>query len=66
MRANPQTYAQMFSCEDMYIPPRVISAAIKIADKDDRNRIVDRLNAFMREDPTLKYYRNSETDEDIL
>lgn len=65
MKAGPQS-AKLFSCEDMYIPPRVISASLKVSDDGDATKIRERLQAFMREDPTFVYYKNGETDEDIV
>ncbi|KAF8288869.1 putative Elongation factor G1, mitochondrial [Trypanosoma cruzi] len=65
MRAGPKS-GLLISCEDMYIPPRVISSSIKVKDDRDLNRLRDRMAAFMREDPTFFFYRNSETNEDIL
>ncbi|EKF27768.1 elongation factor G2-like protein, putative [Trypanosoma cruzi marinkellei] len=65
MRAGPKS-GLLISCEDMYIPPRVISSSIKVKDDRDLNRLRDRMAAFMREDPTFSFYRNSETNEDIL
>lgn len=66
MRAGPQSAGQLYSCEDMYIPPRVISASVKIKNSADGNRIRERMSAFMREDPTFTFYHNTETDEDIM
>lgn len=65
MKAGPQS-SQLFSCEDMYIPPRVISASVKTKDERDTAKINTRMTAFMREDPTFIYYKNSETNEDIV
>lgn len=66
MRAGPKTASQLLSCEDMYVPPRVISASLKLKDDRDSTRLRDRMNAFMREDPTFIMYRNSETNEEIV
>ncbi|ESS70070.1 Mitochondrial elongation factor G [Trypanosoma cruzi Dm28c] len=52
MRAGPKS-GLLISCEDMYIPPRVISSSIKVKDDRDLNRLRDRMAAFMREDPTF-------------
>lgn len=65
MKAGPQA-AKLFSCEDMYIPPRVISACLKILDDRQTQKLCNRLNAFMREDPTFVYYKNPETNEHII
>ncbi|CCW67082.1 unnamed protein product [Phytomonas sp. Hart1] len=65
MRAGPQS-AQLLSCEDMYVPPRVISASVKFKDGRETSKVKDRMTAFMREDPTFVYFRNHETDEDIM
>lgn len=65
MRAGPQS-AQLVSCEDMYIPPRVISASVKCKDDAQAGKVRDKMRAFMREDPTFLFYRNSETNEDIV
>lgn len=65
MKSGPQS-AQLFSCEDMYIPPRVISACLKIVDDRQTQKVCDRLQAFMREDPTFVYYKNPETSEHII
>lgn len=65
MKAGPQS-AKLFSCEDMYIPPRVISACIKVTGDTEAGKVRERLQAFMREDPTFVYYKNQETDEDII
>ena len=56
----------LISCEDMYVPPRVISASIKPANDRDLSRMQERLNHFMREDPTFNFYRNNETGEFII
>lgn len=66
MKAGPQSGSQLFSCEDMYVPPRVISASLKTKDSKDEGKVRERMAAFMREDPTFIYYRNSETNEDIV
>lgn len=66
MRAGPQSAAQLYSCEDMYIPPRVLSASLKVKDSANAGKVRDRMSAFMREDPTFTFYRNSETEEDIV
>ncbi|KAH9582197.1 Transcription factor [Trypanosoma melophagium] len=65
MKAGPRN-GPLFSCEDMYVPPRVISASVKIKSDRDMNRLRDRMSAFMREDPTFAFYRNPETNEDIV
>jgi len=64
MRAGPQQGTPV-SCEDMYVPPRVISASVKVADRD-QSRLKDRMQAFMREDPTFAFFYNSETKEYII
>lgn len=65
MKPGPQS-SKLFSCEDMYVPPRVISACLKIMDDREAQKIRDRLQAYMREDPTFVYYKNAETGEDII
>lgn len=64
MRAGPQQGTPI-SCEDMYVPPRVISASIKVNDRD-QNRLKERMQAFMREDPTFSFTYNGETKEYII
>ncbi|CAD2214139.1 Elongation factor Tu GTP binding domain/Elongation Factor G, domain II/Elongation factor G, domain IV/Elongation factor G C-terminus, putative [Angomonas deanei] len=66
MKAGPQAGSTLFSCEDMYVPPRVISAAVKLKDERDAGKLRERMNAFMREDPTFSFYRNTETNEEIV
>ncbi|EPY26022.1 elongation factor G [Strigomonas culicis] len=66
MKAGPQAGSQLFSCEDMYVPPRVISASVKVKDDRDAGKVRDRMNSFMREDPTFVFYRNTETNEEIV
>ncbi|CCW59945.1 unnamed protein product [Phytomonas sp. EM1] len=65
MKAGPQS-TQLISCEDMYVPPRVISASVKIKGDHEATKVKDRMAAFMREDPTFIFYKNQETDEDIM
>nr|CCC93656.1 putative Mitochondrial elongation factor G [Trypanosoma congolense IL3000] len=60
------TSGQLVACEDMYVPPRVISASVKVKDDRDVGKVRDRISAFMREDPTFFFYRNTETNEDIV
>lgn len=66
MKSGPQSASQLYSCEDMYVPPRVISASVKVKDDRDAVKVRERMAAFMREDPTFMFYRNTETDEDII
>lgn len=65
MRAAGHT-GPLITCEDMYVPPRVISASIKPANDRDLSRMQERLNHFMREDPTFNFFRNNETGEFII
>jgi elongation factor G len=65
MRAGPMQGTPV-SCEDMYVPPRVISASIKVANDKDTNRFRERMYAFMREDPTFSFFLNPETKENII
>jgi elongation factor G len=52
------------ACEDMYIPPVVLSIAVSNSkDKRAESAGYDQLVKFMREDPTFKVSKNSETDE---
>ncbi|CBH15521.1 Elongation factor G1, mitochondrial, putative [Trypanosoma equiperdum] len=60
------TAGQLITCEDMYVPPRVISASVKINNDRDSSKLRERMGAFMREDPTFCFYRNTETNEDIV
>jgi elongation factor G len=64
MRHGPLQGTPM-TCEDMYVPPRVISASIKV-DSRDESLMKERLGAFCREDPTFAFFRNVETGEDII
>lgn len=64
MRAGPQS-SQLMSCEDMYIPPRVLSASVKCKDDVQAGKVRERMHDIMREDPTFVFYHNTETDEDI-
>lgn len=65
MRAGPQQGTPI-TCEDMYVPPRVISASIKVTNERDHNRFRERMQSFMREDPTFAFYLNPETKENII
>lgn len=65
MKAGPQQGTPI-SCEDMYVPPRVISASVKVKSDRDQNRLRERMQSFMREDPTFSFYRNQETQENIV
>ncbi|KAH8612010.1 Elongation factor Tu GTP binding domain [Trypanosoma vivax] len=56
----------LISCEDMYVPPRVISASVKVKVDRDMSKVRERMSVFMREDPTFAFYRNPETNEDIV
>ena len=56
---------KLVTCEDMYVPPRVISAAVKL-DKNDVMKFTRRVRAFMREDPTFNMFENVETKEIVI
>jgi elongation factor G len=56
---------KLLTCEDMYVPPRVISAAVKI-EKNDLPKFQHRVRGFMREDPTFNMFENPETKETVI
>lgn len=57
---------EVVACEDMYIPPRVLTVAVKGKDQEAERQATKRLTHFMREDPTFNMRKNPETQEIIL
>ena len=62
----PCTDKHKFACENMYVPPRVISMSIKAKEERQERESLSYLQHFMREDPTLYVSRNQETNEVIM
>lgn len=54
------------SCENMYVPPRVISMAVTPKDKHQEQQIENIFRRFMREDPTFFATKNAETKQLVL
>ena len=66
MKASQAPVKERIACEDMYVPPAVISMSFHCKDKSDEIRAMDYLLDFMREDPTLRVAKNEETEEVVL
>ncbi|TRY58327.1 hypothetical protein DNTS_031771 [Danionella cerebrum] len=54
------------SMESIHVPEPVISMSLRVANKNDTDKLAKAINRFTREDPTFRVYYDTESRETII